>query len=50
MTLVYLLVAALVVSVGIGRLANLPGRELILQTAAMAAAVLVFYGLVALLA
>lgn len=49
MTLVFLLIAALAVSALIGFLADLPARELVLQTAALFAGALLFYGIVALL-
>lgn len=49
MTLVLLLAVALAVSLLIGVLAKLPRGQLVLQTLAMFAAVLIFYGLVALL-
>lgn len=50
MTLVFLLLAALAVSLSIGMLARLPGRQLVLQTLGMFGGVLVLYGLVMLLA
>lgn len=50
MTLIFLLVAALITSILIGVLAKLPARELVLQTAAVCGALLIFYGLVDLLA
>lgn len=49
MTLILLLVAAVLVSGLVGVLAGLTPKELVGQTAAMAGAVLVFYGLVILL-
>ncbi len=50
MTLILLLVAGAGFSVVIGTLAKLPPRELVLQTAAVCGALLIFYGLVDLLA
>lgn len=49
MTLILLLVSALVLSLVLGRLASMTVREIALQTLAMAAAALGFYGLVVLL-
>lgn len=49
MVLVILLVCAVVVGLGLGVLAKMPPRELAGLCAALSAAVLVFYGLVALL-
>lgn len=49
MTLILLLLSALLVSLALGRLAELTGREVALQTLAMSAAALAFYGLVVLL-
>lgn len=47
--LIGLLVTALAVSVLLGVVAKMPRREIVLQTAAMFSATLIFYGLVALL-
>lgn len=49
MTMILLLATALLLSVALGRLARMTGREILLQTLAMAAAAIGFYGLVALL-
>lgn len=47
--LIALLGTALVVSIVLGVIAKMPGREIALQSAAMFSAALIFYGLVALL-
>ena len=47
--LIALLATALVVSVVLGVIAKMSGREIALQSAAMFSAALIFYGLVALL-
>lgn len=49
MTLILLLASVLLLSVALGRLAKMTGREVALQTLAMTAAALGFYGLVILL-
>ena len=48
LVLIALLGMALVVSVMLGVIAKMPGREIALQSAAMLSAALIFYGLISL--